>query len=243
MRVNESTKAFAEHGYVLMRDVIALHLLEEVKRHLRQLFKAGDHKTTEAAIMEMESSSHEAVYNASITVGSTLAAYRLIHSLGLESWAEEFLGEGYFHVTPLHVSMQMPRDKKYDYAWHIESDFYPWAPEILNLWFPILASTQKDLTGTIEVIPGSHLKTKRAHDITHPGGYVQIISRLDPGEEEWGLQIEANPGDLLIFHKRMVHRTCPNLCNVPRATGIVRVIDQGKLEKTRPLYKAMSYVE
>jgi len=240
--MNEKFDAFAQEGYVLVRDAIDPDHILDLHRHLRPLFRARPNETLEHATVAAEKKAHLYVYEAGLTVGSTLSAYSLLHSLKLEEKAEALLGPGYFHVTPLHVSLQIPRETKYDYEWHVESDFYPWAPEILNLWFPVMASTVKDKTGTIELIPGSHKKAKRGSDKSRPGGYLQIVSHLDRGEEERAVQIEADPGDLLLFHKHMVHRSCPNLSNVPRATGIVRVIDQGKMEKTRVLYKALSYV-
>lgn len=244
---NESLEDFAKYGYVLLRGAIKPEHLKDITRNLWGLVAAGRPRgaNVEADIMQLESEDHERLYKASITVGSSLAAYELIASADLRRISACLLdtSEQHLHVTPLHIAVQIPRKTEFDYAWHIESDFYPWAPEIVNVWFPVLSSTERNFTGTIEVIPFSHLKEKRPNDTTHKDTYVQIVSHLDAEEESKGIQIEAEPGDALFFHKHMVHRTCPNLCNQPRVTGIVRVMDMARIEPPRPLYKAMSYVQ
>lgn len=244
---NESLEDFSKYGYVLLRDAIKSEHLKDITRNLWGLVASGRPRgaNIEADILQLESESHEQLYKAMVTVGSSLAAYELIAKSDFRRIAACLMdaSEQHLHATPLHISVQIPRNTEFDYAWHIESDFYPWAPEIMNIWFPVLAPTERNFTGTIEVIPFSHLKEKRQNDTTHKDTYVQIVSHLDQGEEEKGLQIQADPGDVLFFHKDMVHRTCPNLCNQPRVTGIMRIMDMARIEPPRPLYKAMAYVQ
>lgn len=243
---NESIERFKDLGYVLLKDVIPAQHLRKLAGELHRLVNHpfGSANTISNDIMALEAKSHQSVYNASISVGSSLAAYNLINASQLESYAAmtTFGTDEGLHVTPLHVSIQIPRKTNFDYAWHIESDFYPWAPKILNCWFPILAATEKEVTGTIGLIPKSHLKQNRKHTKTNENNYVQIVSHVTHAEEADGIQIEAEPGDMLLFHADMVHKTCPNLSNVPRVTGIIRVIDQKAMKESRPLYKALAYV-
>lgn len=224
---------------MLLKNVIPSHCLERLKYQLRQLFKAEPNQTLESAILAREAESHKSVYEASLTAGSSIEAYKLIAAANLDEYAELVLGPGCYHVTPLHIAVQIPRSSAFDWAWHIESDYYPWAPEILNVWLPVLASTVANVTGSIGLIPGSHLKLTKGVAI-RPDGHTPIVCELDPGQEESGIQIEAEPGDMLLFHKDLLHKTCPNTSNVPRVTGIARVIDQAKLTKPRPLYKEMA---
>lgn len=246
MPQNESIEQFKDHGYVLLKDAIPQRCIQEVREELHRLIThpAKPKDTLENDILRLEKKSHKAVYNAMVTVGSSLAAYRLIVASRIDEYAAMALfgTEQALHVTPLHVQIQIPRKTDFDYAWHIESDFYPWAPRILNCWFPILAGTVPDKTGTIGLIPFSHHKEKRKHTKTLGADYVQIISETTQAEEDMAFQCEAEPGDLLLFDQDMVHKTCPNTSNVPRVTGIIRVIDQSAMKESRPLYKSLSYI-
>jgi len=243
--MNECIQAFQEHGYVMLRNVIPMGCLDDIKQELKRILtvRNSDPASLESAISNAELRGHQGVYNASITVGSSLAAYRLIYEARIDAYAAMavFGYEKGLHVTPLHCDIQLPRDDRFVWAWHVESDFYPWAPAILNCWFPILSSTLRGVTGTIEIIPKSHLKERRQHD--KPIGNTKFVAHVSKAEEAMAIEVEAEPGDLLLFHQDLVHRSVSNLSNVPRVTGILRVIDQSVMKESRPLYKALSYVE
>src|SRR3954468_21309844 len=152
MLQNESIERFKDLGYVLLKDVIPGKCIQGILRELHRLVthpsKSLD--SIELDILNLEAKSHKAVYDAMVTVGSSLAAYKLIVESKLEDYAAMALfgKEDGLHVTPLHVSIQIPRKTDFDYRPHRESEYYPWAPSILNVWFPILASTVTGVTGS-----------------------------------------------------------------------------------------------
>lgn len=245
MALNESIEHFKDYGYVLLKDAIPQKQLQAVTAELHRLVTHPLESKASIGydILQLEAKSHQSVYNASITVGSSLAAYELVCASQIKSYAAMALfGTDYgLHVTPLHVDIQIPNSTKFDWEWHTEDVYYPWAPEILNVWFPILAPTLQDKTGTIGIIPESHLRPQSNTRNTDRGS-LRIETRVSAKEAKTEIQVEAMPGDLLLFHQKLIHRTCPNMCNAPRVTGIVRVINEAVMKESRPLYKALSFV-
>ena len=242
---NYAPSAFKDHGYVLLKGAISKDSLHDLTRNLWEVVlpRGCQRDTIEDDILRLEGESHEQVYRASITLGSSFAAYSLIFKANLRGIARELLqcAETQLHVTPLMTAIQIPGKTEYDYEWHQESSFYPWAPALLNFWFPVLAPTKRG-TGTISLIPGSHKLGRRPESRSGEGKFIQIKPLVTGREESTALEIEAEPGDLLVFHADMIHKSIANVSGVPRVTGIVRVIDQGAMEKPRPLYKSLSYV-
>lgn len=245
MPQNESIEHFKDFGYVLLRDAIPIKQLQAVAAELHRLVTHPIESKNALAydILQLESRSHQSVYNASITVGSSLAAYELICASQIKSYAAmaQFGTDYGLHVTPLHVDIQIPGSNKWDWEWHSEDQYYPWAPEILNVWFPILGPTVAGKTGTIGLIPGSHTRAQ-VNTKSMARGTLRIETAVSPKEEKSELQIEAAPGDLLLFHRTLIHRTCPNNSDAPRVTGILRVINEAAMKENRVLYKALSFV-
>lgn len=233
--------SFKDHGYTLLRQVIPIECLEALKYELHHL--VGAQGVLEDDLLHVDSLDHQKLYQAQITCGSSFAAYSLLVRSGLWRLAAEALGQDglRLHVTPLHVQVQLPRVTTYDYAHHRESSFYPWAPNVLNCWFPVAASTGFN-TGTISLIPGSHLIADRKVTTSNADTFIQLEPELLEGEEAKAIAIDADPGDLLLFHANTVHKSLPNTSNVPRVTGICRIINMGEIE-ARPLYKSLSYTQ
>lgn len=236
---------FARDGFTIIRNAVALETLAEVRKVLCDgLRKVGD-STIDGSLDEMllrrEAEDHDHVYQASNFVGSSVAAYRLVAAPGVTDVVERTTGWDDLHVMPMTVSVQFPGDTRYDYKWHQESSFYPWAPRLVNAWIPLVRPTLKD-GGTMYVIPGSHQRGSReAESYFSHQTFRQIECGVTDEEEQRQIPMELDLGDYVIFDANLVHRSHSNSADVPRLVCILRYIPTDCLDRIRPLYKALSF--
>lgn len=187
-------------------------------------------------ILQREAQDHALVYQASNFVGSSLAAYRLVQAVSGQ--VEASTGAKNLHVMPVTVAVQLPSDERFDYKWHQETSFYPWAEDVINVWLPIQPTRVG--TGTMFVMPGSHKGGRKPaeHYFSHES-FRQIECAVDDVARETPMELEV--GQYVIFDGNTVHRSDGNHGSLPRIVVIMRFIGADTLKKIRPLYKALSY--
>lgn len=241
--MGEIADQFKANGFVIVPDVFKPFHMNAVTEVLHEILARGENSPSlERQILNREAEDHAEVYNASISCGSSAAAYRMIGdgklmesvcaATGVMPWD--------LHFMPMHFLIQNPGKTQFDYKWHQEGAFYPWCPGIINIWFPIRRPSREE-SGTLCLIPGSHKRGLRACVHEDTDTFRQIVPELEPGEVEKAIPIEIHPGDICIFHADMIHKSLPNLGSSPRLSGVMRAVDMSKQPQPRPLYKAFSY--
>jgi ectoine hydroxylase-related dioxygenase (phytanoyl-CoA dioxygenase family) len=238
---------YARDGFLNESEVIRRDRLMDLIGALRCALIANDKGlndlSTADLILEREKHDHEIVYRSSIIVGSSFAAYNLIGQSRMLEIASQITGANPFdlHCMPLHITIQPPKDDSFDYSSHQEGLFYPWHPEILTFWFPILSASTVN-GGTMSVLPGSHSNGERPSDrYKKPNGFVQIETILTEKEKNQFIPIEIELGAVTVFGGHLVHSSLPNCSETPRVTGILRIVNMAALDKPKPLYKALSH--
>jgi ectoine hydroxylase-related dioxygenase (phytanoyl-CoA dioxygenase family) len=235
----------ASDGYVIVRGAVPLTILGEVREALSDgLMKIGE-PTERASLDDLlfrrEAQDHDHVYQASNFVGSSMAAYRLIAHSDVTGIVEEVTGAGNLHVMPMTVSIQFPDDPRYDYKWHQEGSFYPWAPRVINAWVPLVRPTSVN-SGTMFVLPGSHRRGQRSAETYYSHQkFRQMECGVTDEETAREVPMELELGDFVIFDADLVHRSELNHSSLPRLVCILRYIPMNTLQRARPLYKALSF--
>jgi hypothetical protein len=239
-------EAFLRDGYVIVEKVFSADAMSMATESLRAVLLNGDpsleHLDLDQLILHRESQDHQMVYNAALSLGSSAGALRLMASSRLFDFVAEAGGSDIeaFHAMPLMVNIQLPSDDRFDYKWHQESTFYPWCPDILSVWFPLLRRSSAEL-GTMSIAPRTHAGGQREPTREMQGKFLQLISPISEQELEQQMTVEINPGDAIIFDSNLVHRSQANTGTVPRLTGIGRFVNMRTQPSFRPLYKALSY--
>jgi ectoine hydroxylase-related dioxygenase (phytanoyl-CoA dioxygenase family) len=239
--------SFQSQGYVIAEDCFPRLYLSRVAEVLWTVLAKGtddEDLSLEALIQKREIEDHRKVFEAALSVGSSLAATELVGRSQLISIAAELydVSPKHLHAMPLHVAIQMPHVTTWDYEWHQESAFYPWVPDILNVWFPLTHPSRVE-SGTMAVIPGSHGAGKRQAHTRDAQSFIQIIPEMEAGEEERAIPMLTEPGNAVLFHADMLHKSLPNMGMVPRLTGVLRIVNHKSMKRWKPLIKALGYVE
>lgn len=117
--------------------------------------------------------------------------------------------------------------------WHQDAFYFPFdrAPQV-GLWVAITEATIAN--GCLWVLPGSHRAPVHEHVADRrPGanvGYMEIVD-LDVSTE---VPVEMAPGDLLVFHSHLVHRSYDNQTDGLRAAMVYHLAEHGTHDRGEP---------
>lgn len=121
-------------------------------------------------------------------------------------------------VAPPSPFINQPDSKRLLYRWHAEAHYYPKRRRFVNLWAPLFRPKNQP-NGTMWFASGSHLLEdlpfveyqgyddetfgKRNHFVQYeiPEQFVAACEKV---------AVEAQPGDLVAFDRRMVHASSQN---------------------------------
>lgn len=113
--------------------------------------------------------------------------------------------------------------------WHQDSFYFPFdrTPQV-GLWLAVTEATLEN--GCLWVLPGSHREAIHEHVADRrPGaniGYVEIVD-CDFSEER---SVTMAPGDLLVFHSHLMHRSKNNGSDGVRAAMVYHMAEHGTRE-------------
>jgi hypothetical protein len=116
-------------------------------------------------------------------------------------------------VGPLHA------DKWFHEGLNSGYGMFPPHVTTMKIWLPVFC--EPGLNGII-VVPGSHLREWRYRNLTN-GGYLttQIDEDVDAGS---CVLVPADPGTLVIFNERLVHRGAVNLGKFSRVSVEITMV-------------------
>tara|TARA_B100000795_G_scaffold210401_1_gene163945 strand:- start:380 stop:916 length:537 start_codon:yes stop_codon:yes gene_type:complete len=130
----------------------------------------------------------------------------------------------------LNVSFlpSIPKDNRLIYDYHQESNYMRGFENVFNVHYPILRSSNYE-NGTMSVLPKSHkLGTldfhksyaKEAHNSR--ANLIPVdIEKIQKNHEEIFNYLEI--GDVVIFHKDLIHKSNYNASEKTRLVGTIRV--------------------
>ena len=134
------------------------------------------------------------------------------------------------------IFINRPKTKRLLYKWHSESHYYPKRRNFLNIWFPIFFN-KSEKNGTMFVKEKSHLlndlpfneyqgydkssENKKNHYNQYeiPENFVKNLKTF---------KSNLNVGDLLVFHRKSIHTSTPNLSKKYSFAIVFRVWDISK---------------
>lgn len=134
------------------------------------------------------------------------------------------------------IFINRPKTKRLLYKWHSESHYYPKRRNFLNIWFPIFFN-KSEKNGTMFIKEKSHLlndlpfneyqgfdkssENKKNHFIQYevPENFIKNLKTF---------KSNLNVGDILVFHRKSIHTSTPNLSKKYSFAVVFRVWDISK---------------
>jgi len=116
--------------------------------------------------------------------------------------------------------------------WHQDAFYFPFdrGPQV-GLWLAV--SEARLDNGPLWVVPGSHREAvhpvvgdRRPHASY---GYVEIVDHDFAGE----VPVLMQPGDLLVFHSHLMHRSTDNDSQAPRYAMVYHLAEGGTIDQSK----------
>ena len=229
--------------YTTLLDITFFHLrkIKENKKSITKIYNSslsiGDKLSK---ILELnESNDKEALYQLQKLYSSSNELRNIIGTKILMNEFRKLLELNKNH--PLLIDgpglfINRPKTKRLLYKWHSESHYYPKRRNFLNIWFPIFFN-KNEKNGTMFVKEKSHLlndlpfneyqgydkssENKKNHFIQYevPENFVKHLKTF---------KSNLNVGDLLVFHRKSIHTSTPNLSKKYSFAVVFRVWDFSK---------------
>ncbi len=227
-----------EIGFTIWRGVIGQDIVEGVReactelvdRAARKLLAAGEiddvladepFETRIAKLYRGERKQTLRLFRADLHLRQM---FPLLFHERLLDVAETMLG-GELRLYPNYsVRQKMPEVEGQVVMWHqdagyTERDHAPGQDEelgvlrMMNIWTPLVPATVEN--GCMQMVPGSHKLGPVGHDRVTPGALKIVPEVLEPLLPT-AVDIELDPGDIVMFSNLMFHQGLPNHSKIVR---------------------------
>jgi phytanoyl-CoA hydroxylase len=122
--------------------------------------------------------------------------------------------------------------------WHQDSYYFRMdqQPQV-GLWLAISAATLEN--GCLSVLPGSHMRPVQPHGPDNRPGANQGYTEIPDVDESTSIPVEMGPGDLLVFHSYLMHKSVDNHSNDRRAAMVYHYGRAGTVNIADPAIQAI----
>lgn len=203
-------RRYAEDGFVIVRQLLSA---DEVG-HLRE-YAHADSELAEAGYGRKDAEGRPvrlALWN-----DPDAPPYGLLSRLPrIADRAEQLLGEEVYHW---HTKLVM-KEPHVGGAWEWHQDYGYWYhhgclyPRLLTAWIALDRSDRSN--GCLQVLKGSHRLGRIDHGTTGDQSGADLERVEEASRRHERIYVEANPGDAVLFHCNLLHRSDQNRSDHPR---------------------------
>jgi hypothetical protein len=217
---------YDEKGYAEFRGALSKNVLDELRSAMETLFgayaKPGEdiHQTC----TRLDKENKDLLYKIYLLLPKTLAMDAVKREC-LKFVKEQHPSGAYADIGS-GILFGLPHDTRLTWTWHQECTYHPTIPKIVHFWFPIFGRADQE-RGTMSCLEGSHKLGILPYDAVKPherGGTSLIPKGIDKFEKEYKEHFfSAEPGDLVIIDKDLIHKSNRNNSDKVRFTGVLRI--------------------
>ncbi len=214
-------EAFSRDGYLVLRGLLGDEHLAPVRSSIddyvgdirAELEREGELALAPArpfAQNLIPLAQHMARYGRGWTEAlATVAIHDLHRAPELLSVLKALLGEQVCGHKQFNLRPKLPGQELTTVPWHQDTAYYgahTVADTIITTWVPLVPVSAHN--GCLQIVPGSHLEGAIDHDTEiGEGKFLQLRGMPDPARV---LTMEMEPGDVLLMHNLLWHRSLPN---------------------------------
>ncbi len=218
--INSLKNNYQKDGHVLLKNFLDPNdvkgfkdiLIDLINYHLRKEgIKSND--PVNDGLIKLDRKNHKAIVAIYETLRNSDALCRIVYNQKLLSAVKEILGlspDQAVYLAGHSCRIDPPRDERFTYKWHQQSYYSIREAAEVQLWTPMIARNTKE-KGTLSILLKSHKKELSHHLERNPGGHEQMFI---PDETVKGMFVEKfveiDPGDVILFHPYMIHRSNHN---------------------------------
>ena len=235
----EQTRAWQRDGFFLVRGFAPLSLCEAMLRRAVELARDADGTGRSGrAMLHPEN-------NLADSVGPSARAEELVSKIfrihresvfhdfatdpELVAMTQQLLGDD---VDCFLSQFIFKNPGAWGQPWHQDSYYFPFdrGPQV-GVWLAVTEATHNN--GCLHVVPGSHREPVHEQVVDRrPGanqGYVEILDH-DMAD---AVPVLMAPGDLLVFHSHLMHRSKDNTSSGIRAAMVYHYAERGTVDEAK----------
>ena len=219
---------YSKNGYVSIKNLIPIKLLEDVQAELNNVFEEfstfDSSPHFDSGVVYLDKNDKSKLYELHNATNKLSSLKGLSKIFGDICKKLENSDKPIFEIIGGYL-IGLPKDKRLVYNFHQESNYMKGFGNIFNIHFPIFRKSSQ-LNGTMSVIPGTHKmgtlpfeKSRLSNDSYTdlvPKGIDEIVQSYDE------IHLDLDLGDCVIFHKDLIHKSNYNQSNLCRPVGIFR---------------------
>lgn len=244
---------FSEHGYVILKEIFSPQEVEQVRSEMNVLVDTEASRLMTAG--KISSPLQDAPFETRLAqlykdhLADAPKSFRKeLHMAGFYHFffhprlldvVEQFLG-GEIRLYPNYTA----RPKLPDHAgtvvlWHQDGGYTETAAgggdvdalRMVNVWSPLVPARVEN--GCMQFVPGTHRLGVVPHE--QKEHYLEIADEYLAPREKDAIDIELDPGDVVLFHNLLFHRGLPNHSNTIRWS-----LDWRYQDATQPTLRAQN---
>ena len=226
--IEDLQRDYQRDGFVSIKSLIPKSCLEKIETELIDTFceYARDVKIPiDSAIVELDREDKALLHELHV------ATTKLISLRSVFALLAEVVYDLSTSVAPVYeisggYLLGIPADTRLVYDFHQESNYMTDFKDIFNFHFPLLRSSTRE-NGTMSVLAGSHkigtvsFEKKRVSQNSYTNLIPTEIEKIQSEFPEVHCILE--PGDCVVFHKDLVHKSNFNASELCRPVGTARL--------------------
>lgn len=226
-------KTFNEKGYLLLKKFLPKNFDKSVKETIVSIFENSLFKTNQLTkkdisksfdlklrdyILKQYKNDKEIFVENIKLIKRSRAVNEILINYKINSVASQLLGINMNKLifTDGNVMPNMPKNTSLLYSFHSEASWLPLRRSFINFWMPIINNKNKN-NGTISLLEKSHNKQYSFYEYygyNNIGKKDQNLLQYEIPKNEIKefkeIKIDAQIGDVLFFHKNLVHKSNVN---------------------------------
>jgi ectoine hydroxylase-related dioxygenase (phytanoyl-CoA dioxygenase family) len=235
---NELLNKYKEDGFIILRDFISASKIKDLEEAIKsqitfhmkknnleisdEFYNNGMIKMNALRKNKNNFDSVQVIYN---LIRKLPELYKIVGDKelinvvkllsGLEKNQSPYIWEAFCRIDP-------PKDSTFDLNWHQESYFTIPNSNSVQLWAPIINNVDLLSTGTMSALKGSAKLGEIKHHILKKENYIHegILEKEIEKINLESINFELSPGDILLFHENLIHKTYHNTGSKVRFTMI-----------------------
>jgi hypothetical protein len=227
---SELKNFYLENGYVSIKNGIPREDIDQIVSDINYIlspYASDKFSPIDSAIIHLDKNDKEKLYQLNMALAK-LSSLAKIASV-LSGYINTITGK---KVPQTIVSngllLGIPKDDRLVYDYHQESNYMRGFENIFNVHYPLLRSSNYE-NGTMSVLPKSHklgtLDFQKSSTTEANNAKTNLIpvdiEKIQKNHEEIFNYLEI--GDVVIFHKDLIHKSNYNASDKTRLIGTIRV--------------------
>jgi hypothetical protein len=226
--IDELRADYENDGFVSIKGLIPFAKLEAVRKDLIATFvefAVNTQAPIDSAIVELDKTNQQLLYELHMAT-TKLISLRSIFSVFADVVVDLTASQVPIYEISGGYLLGIPKDKRLVYDFHQESNYMREFSSIFNFHFPLLRKSSR-ANGTMSVLRGSHkigtvsFEKKRVSQNAYTNLIPTAIEEIQSEFQEVHCILE--PGDCVVFHKDLVHKSNFNSSELCRPVGTARL--------------------